>query len=66
MVKNGFNSTFEDLGLFELFSYASQLAYFGFFWKESVVHEMEKASCHPKNSEKDVRDLMARSGSQKR
>jgi len=40
MVKNGFNSTFEDLGLFELFSYASQLAYFGFFWKESVVHEM--------------------------
>jgi len=31
MVKNGFNSPFEDLGVFELFSYAGQLAYFGFF-----------------------------------
>jgi len=37
---------------FELFSCASQLAYFCFFLKESVLHEMEKASYHLRNSEK--------------
>jgi hypothetical protein len=47
------------------FSYASQLAYFSFFLEESVLHEVEKASYHLENSEKDVRDLMAWSGKPK-
>jgi len=38
-------------------------AYFSFFLK--CFDEMEKASYHLKNSEKDVRDLMARSGRSK-
>jgi hypothetical protein len=40
----------------------SQLAYFGFFLKESVLHEMEKPVVTLEILKEDVRDLMAGSG----
>jgi len=43
--------------------YASQLAYFGFFLKVSVLHRMEKLVDIVKILKKVVRDMVVRCGS---
>jgi len=52
--------------IFEFFFIRSQLAYFIFFLKESGLHEIEKASFHPENSEKGGERYMAQSGRPKK